>query len=184
MTACTFVKTAVGRKEPIRDEESLQLIRDDVDIIDNSLRFVNDLLRNMLDMHRAADKQLHLRQSPTDVFHDILEPVASMLLHQHGDNIDIRIDCPSNLSIVTDSLRLKQVLLNLGRNSRKFVTHGFIRLRAYEKDGSVELSVDDSGPGIPAEKQERLFLKFQESLDILSQGTVSTLHLYTIVWLL
>jgi signal transduction histidine kinase len=64
---------------------------------------------------------------------------------------------------------------NLGRNSSKFVEQGFIRLRG-AMDGNVQLSVEDSGPGSPLDKQQRLFLKFQESLDVLSQGTVGTFH--------
>jgi K+-sensing histidine kinase KdpD len=46
----------------------------------------------------------------------------------------------------------------------------------------VRLLVDDSGSGIPLEKRERMFSKFQESLDLLNQGTVrislSSLGLY------
>jgi CheY-like chemotaxis protein len=38
-------------------------------------------------------------------------------------------------------------------------------------DGAVRIYVEDSGPGIPLEKREKLFAKFQESLDSLSQGT-------------
>ena len=64
-------------------------------------------------------------------------------------------------------------MLNLGRNSRKFVSRGFIRLRAYVSDEKVHLSVEDSGIGIPADKSENIFAKFQESLDLLAQGTVS-----------
>jgi len=61
--------------------------------------------------------------------------------------------------------------MNLGRNSVKFTTDGFIRLRAALVDGLVELCVEDSGPGIPQEKRCQIFLKFQSSLDVLSQGT-------------
>lgn len=45
MAACSFVKTAVSKPEPLTDEESRKTVREDVEIIDNSLRFVNDLLR-------------------------------------------------------------------------------------------------------------------------------------------
>jgi signal transduction histidine kinase len=72
---------------------------------------------------------------------------------------------------------LKQVVLNLGRNSLKFVESGYVRLCAQVVDGMVELSIEDSGPGIPPEKQGLLFNKFQESLDSLSQGTVRTAYL-------
>ena len=63
------------------------------------------------------------------------------------------------------------VILNLARNSCKFVTKGFVRLRAIVADGVVVLSVEDSGSGIPESKRQNLFRKYQESLDMLSQGT-------------
>ena len=85
------------------------------------------------------------------------------------------VECPENLWIMADPLRLKQVILNLGRNSSKFIDEGFIRLKAEEVDGNVKLYVDDSGSGIPPEKRDRLFAKFQESLDLLSQGTVRSI---------
>jgi signal transduction histidine kinase len=171
MSACSFVKNAVNESEPLITEESRITTREDVEIIENSLHFVNDLLRNMLDMHRAASKQLKVNMVPTDILHDILEPVESILYQRRGE-VQVSIDCPPNLFAVTDRLRLKQIMLNLGRNSSKFVERGFIRLRAEVVDGNVQLCVEDSGPGVPDDKRERLFAKFQESLDSLSQGTV------------
>jgi CheY-like chemotaxis protein len=94
------------------------------------------------------------------------------MLYQRNGDVKVIVDCPPNLYIITDSLRLKQVILNLGRNSSKFISKGFIRLRAAEINGLVQLSVEDSGSGIPTEKRALLFAKFQESLDVLSQGTV------------
>ena len=63
-------------------------------------------------------------------------------------------------------------MMNLGRNSIKFTTQGFVRFRAAVVEGGlVELYVEDSGPGIPLDKRDNLFEKFQTSLDVLSQGT-------------
>jgi phosphoglycerate-specific signal transduction histidine kinase len=126
-------------------------------------------------MHRATSKQLKVEMGPVDVLHDILEPVGGML-HQRGGRVKVVLDCPKkNLFVMADALRLKQVILNLGRNSAKFVERGFIRLRAKKTEtGRIQLMVEDTGPGIPKEKGERLFNKYQESLDVLSQGTVSS----------
>jgi len=170
MVACTFVHSALQKDPPLRNEE-LEVARGDVKIIDNSLNFVNDLLRNMLDMHRAASKQLHVDIAPVDLLHDVLEAVGGML-HQRGSKIKLLLDCPETLVVMADRLRLKQVILNLGRNSTTFVESGFIRLKAEEVDGRIKIYVEDSGSGIPMEKRERLYAKFQESLDLLSQGTV------------
>ena len=172
MAACSFVKSAINNVSPLVETDSIQSVKDDVCVIDNSLSFVNDLLRNMLDMHRAANEQLKVDLIPTDILRDVLEPVEGML-YQRGGKLQVFVDCPENLIVMSDRLRLKQVVLNLGRNSSKFVEKGFIRLRAGVVNNFVQLSVEDSGSGIPLEKREHLFNKYQESLDVLSQGTVS-----------
>jgi signal transduction histidine kinase len=84
---------------------------------------------------------------------------------------EILLDCPEDLMVVINRMWLKQILLNLGRNAAKFVEKGFIRLRVCEVDKLVRISVDGSGPGIPKEKQDRRFEKFQESWDWMNRGT-------------
>ena len=90
------------------------------------------------------------------------------------------IDCPPNLVIHSDRLRLKQVILNLAINASKFVEEGFIRLGARVHSSTLKSSTDrtrvhvfveDSGPGIPLQKRPNLFQRYQESLDSMSQGT-------------
>jgi len=73
--------------------------------------------------------------------------------------------------VQTDRLRLKQVIMNLARNSSKFVEKGFIRIKGEIINDMVQLCVEDSGPGIPPDKRASLFARFQTSLDRLSQGT-------------
>ena len=173
MAATNFVKLEISKPQPLLTDESKEQAREDVNIIDNALHFINDLLRNLLDMHRAASKQLQINKLPTDILHDVLEPVAGMLYRGRNSNFRVIVECdPKALYVMTDPLRLKQVVLNLGRNSIKFIDRGFIRLRAEEANGNVRIFVDDSGSGIPVEKRKQLFAKFQESLDALNQGTV------------
>jgi len=188
--------------------------REDVQVVDHALRFINELLRNMLDMHRASSGKMLVKFAPVDLLRDVLEPVAGML-HRGGEGrigrngkgdekVQIVVECPEDIVVETDLLRLKQVVLNLGRNSVKFINEGFIRLRAEVvnvdcsddpnelrddlstdldlesgRSGpkSVRIYVEDSGSGIPEEKRGNLFAKYQESLDLLSQGTGIGLHL-------
>ena len=118
LSACSFVSTAVSGAEPLRTEEELTSVREDVAIMEHSLQFMNDLLRNMLDIHRASSKQLALQLAPLDVLHDVLEPTASML-YARSSMFKVHVDCPDNLTIMADKLRLKQVVLNLGRYVRR-----------------------------------------------------------------
>ena len=181
MSAVSFVSTSVNENEPLLTQESRDSVRADVRIIENALQFVNDLLRSMLDLHRARSNQLTLEEVLTDIKRDVLDSVASMLYHRDSMFV-VEVDCPENLIVSVDRLRLKQVVLNLARNSLKFVEKGFVRLRAEpilgngdvadrNKDTGIMIYVEDSGPGIPLEKREKLFARFQDSLDELSQGT-------------
>lgn len=67
------------------------------------------------------------------------------------------MDCPSSLIVMTDSIRLKQVVLNLVRNSSKFVERDFlcIWVKVEGPDCLVRLYIEDSGPGVPVEKSAR-----------------------------
>jgi signal transduction histidine kinase/CheY-like chemotaxis protein len=170
MSALSFVTSAVNETAHISNEDFKKSLQEDAGIIGTSLHFIDDFLRSMLDTYRAADNKLEIKLAPTDLLKDVLEPVCNMLYQRDG-SVDVTVDCPDNLIVATDCLRLKQVMLNLGRNSTKFVHSGFIRFRAAVVGGHVEVYVEDSGPGIPIEKRGALFEKFQSSLDVLSQGT-------------
>jgi signal transduction histidine kinase/CheY-like chemotaxis protein len=170
MSALSFVTSAITETAYISNDEFKATLQEDAQIITSSLRFIDDFLRSLLDMYRAAANKLEVKLAPTDLLKDVLEPVCS-ILYQRDGSVNVTVDCPDNLIVATDCLRLKQIMLNLGRNSTKFVHSGFIRFRAVVVDGLVVLYLEDSGPGIPAEKRGALFEKFQSSLDVLSQGT-------------
>ena len=63
---------------------------------------------------------------------------------------------------VGDEQRLTQVLLNLVGNAIKFTDTGEVRVTAKTIDGHFNVSVSDTGPGIPAEHQTRIFEQFQQ----------------------
>jgi signal transduction histidine kinase len=170
ISATTFVRSALKETHCITDLELKKSLQDDVKIIFTSLSFVSDFLRSMLDLHRAQGDQIEMKLAPVDLKTDVLEPISNMF-YQRNTGVEVIVDCPSNILVVTDCLRIKQVILNLGRNSAKFVEAGFIRFRADVVDGKLEIYVEDSGPGIPEDKQDNLFQKFQTSLDVLNQGT-------------
>jgi len=167
LSASVFVNTAVQGEV---QEDTMDNLREDANIISSSLRFINDLLRSMLDVQRATRDQMVLEQDTIDILHDIFQPAASMI-YARDTNFVVDVDCPRGLVIKGDRLRLQQVILNLARNSAKFVVEGFVRLRAEVIEGHVHLFVEDSGPGIPEEKRKSLFNKYQKSLDSLAQGT-------------
>ena len=178
--------TEISIAKHIPDHETIVSLQEDVKIVGNSLRFIDEFLRSILDIHASTANKLEIKLSPTDLYKDCLEPVKS-ILYQRDSVVDVQVDCPNDLIIMTDCLRLKQIMINLGRNSIKFTQRGFVRYRVAvdSKNGSIEIAVEDSGPGIPEGKRRNLFEKFQASLDVLSQGTGIGLALcYNLVRLL
>eukprot|EP00980_Cylindrotheca_fusiformis_P016025 scaffold4715_cov115-Cylindrotheca_fusiformis.AAC.9 len=170
IAALSFVTATTNEADAT--EEQMRVMKDDLHIADSSLKFINELLRNM---NRAANQQMSINMAPTDIMSDVLEPVASML-YLRGNIVEVLTEGPENVVVMSDRLRLKQIVSNLAMNATKFVERGFIRLKCVvieTEDGeqSVQLHLEDSGPGIPLEKRANLFAKFQESLDLLNQGT-------------
>jgi signal transduction histidine kinase len=124
---CFLSETA---KEQVEDQNTRIALMDDIDILDNSLNYINDLLRNMLDIHRTKNKEFKLKCEPTDVLTELLEP-AKAILRVRGAKakIVIQAECEPNLIVNIDRLRAQQqILLNLAQNACKFVEEGFIRL--------------------------------------------------------
>ena len=74
-------------------------------------------------------------------------------------NMDVAKGLPFGLG---DEQRLTQVLLNLVGNAIKFTDAGEVRITAGAANGHFELSVSDTGPGIPPEEREHIFEKFRQ----------------------
>lgn len=70
MTASSFVAATIQQERPLSTDEAVQACRGDVHIIQSSLKFINDLLRSLLDMQKAASNKLKLQIRPTDIYSD------------------------------------------------------------------------------------------------------------------
>jgi two-component system chemotaxis sensor kinase CheA len=81
----------------------------------------------------------------------------------------LEIDAQAPDSIVTDGEKLRQILVNFLSNAVKFTTTGNVRLRLSSSRGGdaelcpVRISVQDSGIGIPREKQDVIFEEFKQA---------------------
>lgn len=90
-----------------------------------------------------------------------------------------RLDVPvPSLTLNTDIQRLQQVLINLLTNAAKFTPSGCIELsfRIDNEKKWVEFAVADTGCGIPADKTEKVFERF-EKLNEYSHNRAGTVHL-------
>ncbi len=68
-----------------------------------------------------------------------------------------------------DPLRVRQILTNFVANAIKFTERGSVRIEAGMRGGAIRLAVHDTGPGIDADTQQRLFTPFSQADDSITR---------------
>jgi len=125
------------------------------------------LIGDILDIARIESGHLSLAPERVNL-HEVVASVCRIfegLARQKQLLWNVEMDERSNVEVMLDPLRFKQVLSNLLSNAIKFTDDGEVslRLRVFgEQDGQIEVGVaiEDSGRGISAEDQQRLFSPF------------------------
>ena len=74
----------------------------------------------------------------------------------------LRLDCPAEACVESDPVLLERVVRNLGDNAVKYTRSGQITLGAALQEGRVAIWVQDTGIGIAAEEQEKVFEEFYQ----------------------
>jgi PAS domain S-box-containing protein len=132
---------------------------------DRLSRLINDLL----DLSRIESGRVELR-STTLTLTALAEEVAEHLKSLAAEKL-IRIEVPSpdpKVTVWADRDKVTQVLMNLIGNALKFTPQNGKVTVALEKNGDdyVQISVDDTGPGILPEERNKIFSKFYQFADI------------------
>lgn len=126
------------------------------------LRLVNDAL----DLARIEADKLRLEDMPFDLrrlLHEVCELLAPQA-RAKGLRFDCMIADGLPHGVRGDAHRVRQILLNLGNNAIKFTERGDVVLRAAALPSQgVLVEVADSGPGLCAEQQTRLFQRFEQA---------------------
>jgi signal transduction histidine kinase len=125
------------------------------------------LINEVLDLSKIEAGKLELNPEPVNLARLIDEVIgtAGQLAEKNQNRLVVEAD--DNLgTLKADSMRLKQILFNLLSNACKFTKEGEVALRVRKvTDGRdwVELAVADSGIGMTAEQQAKLFQEFTQA---------------------
>ena len=127
-------------------------------------RHLLGLINDVLDLSKIEAGQLELELSDYSV-QDIAQAVRSTLEPLAADKkLAFKVETPSELPPGHgDGRRLTQVLINLVGNAIKFTDAGEVAIKAEANNGSFHVSVRDTGPGISAADQTKLFQEFQQA---------------------
>lgn len=138
-------------------------LRRDIYQIYRSSRHLLEMIDDILDLSHfeMSSFTVNMQHVPLNIFlHDTLEMAGN--LFENGPvtlQTDIEPDLPA---IDMDPTRIRQALLNLLNNARRFTEKGTVHLSVYQNKQRVIFRIQDTGPGIPAEQQESIFQDFHQ----------------------
>jgi signal transduction histidine kinase len=135
-----------------------------LDRVQKNGRHLLGLINDVLDLSKIEAGQLTLTltdYSLRDVVYNVYGAVESLA---NAKNLALKVEMPEKLPTGRgDDRRLTQVLLNLAGNAIKFTDHGEVAIKVTANDGSFTVAVHDTGPGISAADQARIFEEFQQA---------------------
>jgi PAS domain S-box-containing protein len=127
------------------------------------------LLNDILDLSKIEAGQMQISPETIDLRHvlrsciKLVQPAAS----QKRLQLDVHLDDALPAYVLVDGLRLRQIILNLLANAVKFTVSGRVCLGAHIVQGPVggtlEVTVEDTGIGIPADRQAAVFELFTQA---------------------
>ncbi|HHV65536.1 MAG TPA: response regulator [Peptococcaceae bacterium] len=138
----------------------------DLNLIISCARRLTGLVKDILDFSKLKNKDITLDKKPVDIKQavnvvlNLCQPLA------WDKEIELSNEIPDDLPYVeADENRLLQILYNLVGNALKFTPRGSIVVTAEKKEGFVEISVTDTGIGIPKEQAENIFNSFEQIVE-------------------
>jgi signal transduction histidine kinase/FixJ family two-component response regulator len=140
-------------------------VRKKIERIDRAANQMRALIDDLLDLSRIKSGQLELTVQPfaaRALVEDSVDAVRP-LAQEKGIGLEMDVGGARH-SVRCDPSRLRQVFSNLIGNALKFTPPGGrIRVAAQDRGDAVSFSVSDTGPGIPAEHQARIFERYWQA---------------------
>lgn len=135
--------------------------REAADIIEMNSRMLQNLIDDVVETSCTDLRQMKFFVAPCNVV-KLGRNVTEMIgrIKKTGADLRFEADC-DELMVMTDSLRLQQVMVNVLVNATKFCTQGSIVMRVETDEKCARISVTDTGTGIPIEKQASIFGRFE-----------------------
>jgi signal transduction histidine kinase len=163
----TPLNAILGYTELILDNvygDTPEKMRGVLERIERNGRHLLGLINDVLDLSKIEAGQLVLAlagyslKTVVETVYTAVEPLAKE--KKLAFKVEVQPDLPAGHG---DERRLTQVLLNLVGNAIKFTDNGEVVIKASNVNGSFEVAVRDTGPGITEADQAKLFQEFQQA---------------------
>ncbi|MCG8565302.1 MAG: PAS domain S-box protein [Desulfobacterales bacterium] len=144
--------------------------RDYVEMAMISMESLLTIINDILDFSKIEAGMLDLESKPIHLEHELERLIKPFTAQAEEKNLELILNVDPLIpnTVMGDSLRLKQILDNLLSNAFKFTRQGHVHVRADLKKrtqsrAEIIIQVEDTGIGIPEEKQEQIFDYFTQA---------------------
>ena len=125
------------------------------------LRLVDDIL----DLSKLESRKLEIVEEPTDIPTLAREIIAACEVARQRKSLALKTEIGEMPWVSVDPQRIRQILFNLLSNAYKYTDHGTITVRVVWQDGTLSLSVADTGKGISEKDIARILQPFVQLAD-------------------
>ncbi len=157
------------------DQVTPDELRENLALTISSGKRLNSLVDDILDFSKLKNFDIQLLQKPIS-----LRVIADIVVRNNtplvkGKAVELINAVPDDLPAVhADENRLQQILYNLVGNAIKFTEAGHIKVQAKQDGEQMLVSVEDSGTGIPENKQDAIFQEFEQGDGSISREFTGT----------
>ena len=145
--------------------QEAEKITSDIALLQSLTNDLRNLIEDLLNVSRIEQGRLTYEVEDVDVNKVIEDVVATILPSAEEKGLTINYQARDLPVVKTDRNRLRQVVTNLLGNSVKYTLEGSVEISAEKKDKFIEISVKDTGIGIPPDELQKLFSKFHRVQD-------------------
>ncbi|MBS3956852.1 MAG: PAS domain S-box protein [Clostridiales bacterium] len=149
-----------GLTGALNEEQARQL-----EMVNRSGRHLLDLINDVLDLSRIEAGKADIEVAAFDPCELARETLGVVAPAAHAKGLSVTLELPEEPfgTVVSDAVKIRQVLLNFLGNAVKFTDSGSVTLALENlENDSIRFSVTDTGPGIPEGQQESIFGEFAQ----------------------
>ena len=175
----TPMAAILGFADVLRKEVKDEAAKGHVDVIKRNGRYLLQLINDILDLSKVEAGQMEVEKKATDLPALLADVEELMAVRTEGSDVNLSFESRGRLPLLvqTDAIRLRQILVNLISNAIKFTREGDVWVEASIEnvggDGgggepttpALKIAVRDTGVGIDAADQARVFEPFTQARD-------------------
>ena len=160
----------IGMSEILKNEMVNDAYKEEINLIYQSGRDLLLLVNDVLDFTKIEKGKVVIEETPIQPSKIILEVIQVFKKNSDDKKLELSLNSDAvNYFVLSDELRLRQIMLNVISNAIKFTEHGFVKVNIKIEEEILSIEVQDSGIGMPEQVISNIFEPFTQADETISR---------------